>query len=567
MRCIAAACLLLSHPAVWALPEVDAKREALERAAALAERFGQFEDKRQAVNSLCNLGRVVCKYDVPLARVILRQAATAVRDSGAGTGDYRGIVLAYAARCDPELVKPLSEITEPDESDPVRSAGAVLEAARALLKSDPERAAAFAQPAIAAGPAMSREQSWELADFLFQLGEQDSSLSDRLFAEALAGFRKSLGGNWEALQTLGIYVFGPPGEKRASSSVELDGVEVYDWRARRPQASDQVVRQYVQTVAEALSKQADSGEKDQQMQAVMARQIEPFARTVAPQLLPILKETRLIARVDRDLSELFPERTFDEYLADAARSADRHERIQAQAYRFRFLWERNEFDEAAAAAAETEDPVLRSHLRQLINCGRATHALGDGELDLAHTLAGKLSDRNYQALLYLGLATAHLRNKHLDATRRSVALALHAALQAHPIVRAQLLLSVASLQAAVEPQSALATLAEAVRELDQQARANPSSRRRRGWTLRAIPGGFIVPLRDGNGRFYAAAFLRVKGVTGFDVYSAISHFEGFDLDRIDAMTEGLRDENQFADASTSTCGLRLKSTFGKDEEQ
>ncbi|MCP5113387.1 MAG: hypothetical protein GY953_21345, partial [bacterium] len=524
MRCAAAVCLLLL-PA----PEEDLRQAALERVSALAERFSRFENAELSVSALSRLGRIVCKYDEPAARVILRQAAAALKASELEIEQYdglRGIVLHRAAACDAELIEPIREITEPDANDPARSAGATLEAARALLKTDPGRAAAIAAPAIEAAPSMNRDQSWELPDFLFELGQQDDSLSDRLFQDALARFRESPGGNWDSLQSLGNYVFGPPGEERSSSSTELDGVEVYDWRARRPQASDESVRLYVRTLAEALSAPADSNENEW-LRSMMARQIAQFAQALAPQLVPVLEEAHLPAEVERGLSELFPGRTFDEYLAQAAQSENPRVRIQAKVRRFRLLWEAGKFAEAAVAASEVKDVGLRANLYEFIDCGRAARAIQDEELELAYVLAAEVTDSDYQALLHLGLASAHLRNGEMEASRRSITLASHAAAQAHPAFRPQLLLATAAMQAKAEPESAFSTLVEALRLYNQEAEAQSSGWRRRSLHLRAIPGGFIVPLGDGNGMFYASAFFRVKGLGGFDVASVLRLFADF----------------------------------------
>ncbi|MCP5115152.1 MAG: hypothetical protein GY953_30335 [bacterium] len=102
---------------------------------------------------------------------------------------------------------------------------------------------------------------------------------------------------------------------------------------------------------------------------------------------------------------------------------------------------------------------------------------------------------------------------------------------------------------------------------NQEAEAQSSGRRRRALHPQAVPGGFIVPLGDGDGRFYASAFLQVKGLSGFDLTSVFRRFADFDLDRVDGMIEDLRDESRLASALTAICELRLKRAFAEEEEE
>ncbi|MCP5117190.1 MAG: hypothetical protein GY953_40715, partial [bacterium] len=158
---------------------------------------------------------------------------------------------------------------------------------------------------------------------------------------------------------------------------------MYNWRARRPQASDESVRLYVRTLAEALSAPTDRDE-NKRLRSIIARQVEPFARALAPQLLPVLEATVPAVDVERGLSRLFPESSFDKYLAQAAQSENSRERTQAKIFHFRSLWRAGKFDEAVVLASEIEDAVLRSHVDQLIFCGRAARAIQEEDLELAY---------------------------------------------------------------------------------------------------------------------------------------------------------------------------------------
>jgi hypothetical protein len=536
----------------------DGRRTALERVNELADRFSRFESKARVVRSLAALGATVSKYDRAAGATIFRQAAAGLRGSGLDTEEYeqlRTSLLISVASVNADLEEQLRRETLSEAADPVRSADTALHSAQAFIKDNPARAADIATSVLDALPSMDSDQSSHFMDFLLDLRERDKSQADRVFRAALARFRTGPGADWTPLQSLGNYAFGPPGERYTNSS-EIDGLQVFDWSARRDGASDETTSAYLKAIAAALSVSTGDSQ-NQRLRSILARQLQPYALRLAPELAPAFGSA-LQDDPNMDIAKLFKATPFEEYFVKMAKSADQHARTQALVFECRGHWDKGRFDQARDTAARVEDQALRVRLHAFIDFAQAAAALKEGRLQIASTMAGELRRAMHRSLLYLGIASAYLKKHDTPAAQRMLNLAWHSASEAESMTRPYLLVAIAAMQASADPEAALSTLAEGIRAFNEWIDTQSPPARRRKMRIMPISGGFLEPIHTDDGRHYASAALQMDGLGWLGLRSALRQFGSLDMDRLEAITAELREEELLTEAQIETCELRLR---------
>jgi hypothetical protein len=153
------------------------KKEALDHAYALGERFTRFNDPLASATSLALLGQAVCRYNHAYAESQFTNAVNTVASAQHVSADAlahtRAQVIARTAACDASLARKLNTGANDDASI---SAGSALQSARAVLSENPQAGADFARDATT-GPLDAPDLA-AFMDFLNQLrqkGETDAA--------------------------------------------------------------------------------------------------------------------------------------------------------------------------------------------------------------------------------------------------------------------------------------------------------------------------------------------------------------------------------------------------------
>ena len=474
------------------LPDQRAWEEALGQAKLLAAKFQEYRDKAVASKSLAGLASVVCQYDKVLAPIFFSQALDLVK-AGLKTSELsrdkeqlwaaRAAVISSAAQCDPQLAERLNQDTSTEEqenSDPNRF-WSDLRSAHELLSTNEAKSIQFAQAVSQQIPHLQEVQLSFFYGFLWNLRQQSPAAADQLFLLALDQLRQNPTSAVRALGVLGNYVFAPAGGKntdtlRVQPFGEANDYKVYFFQTQRAGATPAAVEAYLQTAAQVLATLSPGGEKEAGVAHTLAQQLLQRSLEVAPDLAseyqtsaerlsPLFPEGDLRSRVSTSLAAQAGE--FERQLeVDLEKSTNPRERDKIRLSLFAIRWAGREVLKAEKLAAAIEDDELRAQLLSLVVVRNAEIALAKKDLELAQLHSRSLKSPLHRALVFLSIAQQSQQQKDRESAAAFLNSAVRETEKLDREQRPYLLVSAATVGAAMDVQQGLRILEDAIAGLN-----------------------------------------------------------------------------------------------------
>jgi hypothetical protein len=392
------------------------RSESVTLVRTFAERASRFEDVPTKISTLSSIAGVLWKDDAAYATRLLMNSFDAVERCLVEHCDerrkiyLRNMLISRAARLDPTLTQQMvTSINDSGHSNGAATKGlSLLYAAAALLDSSPAKALALAEQSLRFGVTK------EFRSFLFKLKTKNSQAADNLFLKALMSLRAQLFVDANVLMHLGGYLYKSPNIPVTESAVEMSvvaGQLVVSLAVERPNISERVVRAYLNTVVDLLSKPISDPEQAKFIYAI-GNQLYPKVQQRVPdraaQLTAIMNSRRpaLEQRPDSGSlpdSEKSRERKMDsDYLTDA----------QA-------LFQAGEFESAAASANKIADDAGRAQVLKLINFYEALQKI-DGDLEGAQDLVRTLEPGKERTLLLITIVQRQLENQQSALAQETI---------------------------------------------------------------------------------------------------------------------------------------------------
>ena len=584
-------------------PETAARRqEALLYVQGLAKRFQSFQDRPVAVRALTSLASVVCKYDATTAEGLYWKAfrtldkienlpiADSLKLGEESYGRLRSVIVSQAAKCDGELARKINDAGTKGESDEQAQqvAASALRAALSLREEDAQQAARLAGDVAGNSFALLPVHLSQFVMFLVQLRTQSEAEADSLFLQALGQAAARPSGVAEALSILGQYPFthrfakGPGETGLFVTSVGNGGL--YDISKNRSTIPLGVTRAYLTAAVQLLLLPvADPGERASRYG--LAYQLLPMARQFAPELAPLLEQRmqELSSALPEKLTQgTVPERlgfktkSTEEMVGEIDETLDVERREELRYFAFTSYWLAGQFAKAREIAQQMDDRDLRRQALTLVDFGEALETLREGDRETALQLTADLPPGVKRALLYLGVAAEHVKEGESDRALDALRLSLEDTGRVDLRHRPYLLLAMSKVAASVDQQWAVTILQQAVdalNDMDHREKgthgAGPGSSSRdsrsrgvpapEGVEIRATSNGFNITFGWGGRR--SGLYLRIPGVTGYDLPNVLPAFATADAEQVEAIVSGLHSERRLALGLAHAAKARLQKAF------
>ena len=532
---------------------------------ALAERYLQFEDKSLATTSLADLGGIVCEYNATLARSVLSQAGELLRASeldGVAFTSARSRVLGVATKCDRDLMRRMVAMDHESLGESRRGelAFSDLTAAGALIKLDPEVAAQMALTTADSVALLTDNQLNSFSMFLWSLGRQSEPASRQVLLRALSQIRAG-GTAMQALFALGAYPFSPGGKNIFSQYGVGGSVILYELSGRRPEVSDEIARAYLEAAAPILAAPV-TGPEEQTARYALASQLEPHARKLAPEVAELLRSvTEQAYHLPQAITGEAVKRMVDPKRKKVGEPADPRTLGGRWVNVFANYWRQQAYDKAREVASEIEDKGARDQCLRLVAFGEARRMIAEGRVEEAKARVKEMPSGVKRVLLYLGIAAARMREGDPRQAVEFVHIALVDAARTAAVHRPYLRLAAAKVLAGVDESAAVAMLQQAVQGFNEiDFLPMDSDDRRPGrHGVRASDSGFREWF--GTERTTIGEPLNVKGVDGFRFATVLPAFEEAEIERVEAIVDGVLSEQRLAEAQARLVELRLKRAF------
>lgn len=471
------------------LAEQRAWEEALGQVKLLAAKFQEYRDKAVASKSLAGLASVVCQYDRTLAPVFFSQALDLVK-AGLKTSELstdkeqlwaaRAVVISSAAQCDPQLAEQLNRNDSSDgeeKTDPAKF-WSDLRTAHQLLSVNQTEAIQFAQTVSQHIPRFQQTQLVHFYSLLWKMRQQAPVAADQLFVQALDQLRQNPASAVRALAVLANYVFAPAGAENTDSIYVMPFGESNDYtvswfRVGRTGATPAAVQAYMQTAAQVLSTLSAGSEKEAGVGFALAQQLLQRSLEVAPdmafeyevaaqRILPLFPEGPRRSLVSKALVAMQTgesERPLEEELE---KSPDARRRDQIRLTLFAIRWAGKEVSKAEKLAAAVEDDELKTQLLSLVAFRNAEMALAKKDLELAHIHSRSLTSPLHRALVFLAMAHQYEQHKEHELAIGFLNSAIRETEKIDREQRPYLLVSAATVGAAIDVQQGLRNLEDAI---------------------------------------------------------------------------------------------------------
>lgn len=544
--------------------ETLAAQKAAARLREFAERLLSLQDVKTKSVAAARVANLLWPFDEPYARNLYKTAFALCAPKGDAPAAEAGALLraqaeiiALVERRDAALAKQLADSADSADKEAGASERSRVDFYNAfgLLKSDPAKAVNLVERSAQSGipPFMQ--------SFLIMLRLKNQAEADALFLWVLNQLAASPGEDADTLLRLGAYVFTSPKIDPADAHVPADtlimvavgGVLVPDLTADRPNVPPPVVRAYLKTAVEVLSRQAANTARSPSFY-VACRMLLPKYERHAPDLVPAASS--LLQTLAADVPpQLRQESAFESLKADAPVGLDESlERIEKEASGPRRdeqylalvadLWERSEFTKLRAVAAKISDDEVRGQLTALINFKEAAGLLErPATLDEAERLAGKVPDGAERAMLWIGIMRGYARAGNAARAAQAAGTMLASVRKVGDARRPYLLLCAAGELARFDPNLARVTLVEAVRDFNEQKEEALDEVE---WGQR-VEAGFLS-------RFFP---IGVKGLV-CNFGEALPPLLKSDADGAIAAVETLRSEKMLAEALLTAAVVTLR---------
>ena len=401
--------------------------------------------------------------------------------------DQRYVVIRAVARRDPAWAKRLTEeVLKADRREAessgaasaaarqdadLRTAAKLLEAASALLPSDPEGAAAFAAASLKFPAGI------HLTIFMYHLAGADQKAADRFYRQALAAYGDR---PVREFLYLSAYPFGlaDTGDMPWSGPYFVPAAHAPD-----PALKRLFVRTLLRRADRALQVPPDEGDNYNGVPGAghvlqVLTRLEPQVRQSLPDMAGALEQARngLLSSLPQPDQDAFQRslraqapaapKTFDEQVEAAERDANRRDYLLSEAILDAGAAE--SADRVAAAADKLGDTKVRAQLLDWFYFGRVQAALANGQLDEATRLAARVQEMDQRAYLYSEIAKESLPKLETQNQARVLLdeIVATAARRPDSVVAARALFSAAYMYLKIDPARAHAVMAEAVKSVN-----------------------------------------------------------------------------------------------------
>ncbi|MBZ5585401.1 MAG: hypothetical protein LAQ30_25000 [Acidobacteriia bacterium] len=557
--------------------EPPGRREALQWAVGLADRFSKFHEPVIAIYATARLGTVVCPDDPAQGSLLFRDAVRGIKSlssrafSGSApllpVASFSGLwnyVSRNGLRCDPGLSQYLDNAGVQRRLGEERRAAndRILEATDLIVKKDePDRAARTAAGAFeAADP--DRFDMETASEFLSGLRGRAPDLADDLFPKALDLIVSSPAPSLAQFMQLGQYLFTAPQWLQADDAQHKTGTVTINGRTY----PDLTV--------------ARSGANPDDIQAYMEAAIQFVENTANPAYDAGYAEA--LARAMRGVAVAFdyPPETIDALTAALSRLApgtsltpdqppDFSELGRTSLARVMQALAAGRFPEARALRSQVDDGGVRQELAYLIDFAEAAQAVRKKDFALAMSLANRQRAGIKRALLYASVVSAAGRDLALEALQ----LAGKDSQLLPAEQRACVLSALASAAMPVDSMSGFMELDALVTALND-ARANPRRGRYAPASIRAAYSGRVDTSTDsalivcGSRGAYETVDatterrsfpLRAPGADAFTLPAFLRKIRGApDYARLEAHVLSVREETQLAVALAALAEVRFR---------
>ncbi|MEO8100252.1 MAG: hypothetical protein ABI811_21300 [Acidobacteriota bacterium] len=582
--------LLLASPVAWGQPDTSTI-DAINWARGIAGQFANLSNPVVSGYSLAKLGTLVCDYDRLNASVIFSQAIarintvqvsffidpkTPLLPIASFTGLWK-MVAASALKCDPSLASlvdtPSFELRKTDERQQANNN--VIQSAMDRYIDDPDRGAQLVELVLEAGEPLVIDYAFvEL--FLAKLRERAPELGDQVLLKALDTVTGAPAPSATALNVLGKYLFvnrrlrDEPDVDNRFRDIQLANSVVTDFGSVRYSANPETVEAYIQALIKLINdassatlagKTLATANYDPTVVYAMAIQLQGHAKDLE------LASADALARAAASLQ------TSTTALAALSSAPDPY--TPGAAERTRYVRDtftamsRKRFDEARMTASRIGDANTTRQLNPLIDYAEALAAFSSSDVETAIRYANAIRPGGVKrAMLYAGLVAktnftigdplANLLQRDAQVLPAEFRAAMLCAL-------ANALLRQHRPDQAYQLLSQIGMALNDARTAPRRARFDPARLRRvssgagGGTDVDSIPLGtnrFFAVVDTGQSRLNFD--ITVPGVSIFTLPRVLAGAGEIDVNRLQAVVAGLRDETERAAALTAIAELRLK---------
>lgn len=560
-------------------PEIlDIRAEKRERTLSeiqtISSRVLQFKDVEARSIVLSGLAGLLWKEDEPTSRQLFLKAYELLTNASTPDDPYPGQrklspkylaylrqqVIAEISRRDANWASRLidQESRFDQEDARVDKSETYLSAAFNLIEDSPDRALEFAEKSLGSG------LSERMVDFIQQLRLKNETAANAIFISALNQLAAQPFVNAQDLLLLGNYIFTAPLSELPSDAIlitSVGGVLVQNISADRPGIAPAVLRQYLETAVNILTRQI-SDPRQKQLYYLAAYQLMPRVKqwlpdraqllatsmaSLVPSIPPALTNdstyanlgrTSLVGDTDEELREI-------EKIPSEQRREGRYLSLTFSLYR------RKDFSQARVVAQRIKDLQARGQLDTLIDFGSAAKTLQSGEFTKTAEIANKLPAGIERAILWLGLAHAYLKAERNTVAAEAIDDALRDTRKVGDARRPFLIFAAATAMTHIDRLRAMEIGVEAVKAFNNESRDSLASIR---WTQ---------PVTCGSARRDFP--LTIEGIQ-LDFASAVRDLVDAEPERAAEMTSELKDENLLGQALLAVVRNRLTSLNRKGRE-
>lgn len=489
-----------------------AKYEQLRQSRSLVERAQAMQNPLTRVRTVIDLADLLWAEDEAYARRLFDLAYHDLKAGGDATAAERDgkkkLIAALLVKLTKRDYKAGRQLmTAAEGVDPAVN----IQAARALVESDPARAAELAEQTLSEATLQS------VNAFLFDLRLKDAAAADALFMRVLKFTADRPTVDAELFARLGTYVFRSPAVPPDENGYEVSAVGnqfAVNLSADRAGVPATVTRAYLNAAVTLLTRPV-ADPRQQQLYYITGRQLAPRVRKLLPSREPEF------AQGMRNLSGTVPEALtrdstyaplsaesyrldLDVSLGAIGRARDETARDEICVGVAHAFLEGKKFDEALVVAGKIGGAPLRSEVTDLIHFRRAADSLELGDVSQAQASADALAPGAARVLLRLGIARKLADRDEKDAAAEYVNKALYDVRKMPDGVAPLLLFAAAGVTAKIDSVSASQTLEEGVQALNRQENIRPgamawSAQVKAGRVSRAFPltvAGVPASIRD-----------------------------------------------------------------------
>ena len=448
----------------------------IQLAQEVATIFFSFNDQRVKSSALSQLADVLWTYDEDSARQFMQKALDTCALTGSQSKSERKVLLSrrrtlitIIAKHDTAWAERLIE-DEQALTDLERQAEN-LATAYELLESSFEQSAGFIDRARKSG------LPDDLPFYLQALRSRSRPASDALFVSALSQLAGQPFVPVETILGYGTYVFSAPGKGPYTINMMAVGrTMVYDISVTREGISPELVKLYLSTAATLLQRDLQTVDPVQLgLNYYASRLLLEKAQQFAPDLVSAFR-SNMTANANR-ISDVYtrdPPKP-DAYSASSTNS-DKTEGEDALLAAFFDAWLQKDYSAAQKVLDKVSAVALHNDLQQVLSFRQIADELEKAVPPAKiKPLILRLPANVESALLWCGLANAYLREGKMNGAKEALVAAVNAVSQVKDYRKPYLLVNVAKIYAAFNPQMAALTFKEAAKHFNALEADPPAS--------------------------------------------------------------------------------------------